>query len=132
MGPKKSILIVDDEPDARKFLRARLEAAGYGGADAADGIEALGKYTLALAGRPFDLVILDIMMPGMDGTQVLEVIRKNEELRGLYEERERTPIIMLTADYKSYMDAFKRGCDDYLLKPYEPEALLKTIASKFF
>ncbi len=80
---KTCILVVDDEPSIRKFLRANLEDKGYKVLTAADGAEALQTIEMELP----DLVIPDIMMPGLDGFQVLDLIRQHSNV----------PMLMLTA-----------------------------------
>ncbi len=123
------ILIVDDEPNVQKVLVSRLRFAGYEVDCASNGREALGAFVESLHKRPYSLIILDIMMPGMNGIEVLELIRREEEIRGiLYGDG--VPVIMLTALKKPYMEAFGRGCDDFLVKPYQPEELLSKIQEK--
>ena len=107
------ILIADDEPEIRDILRLYLEKDGYEVVEAADGAQALSALQeAALQEAGVDLVILDIMMPGIDGYRVLRNIRENSNI----------PIIMLSA--KSG-DADKilgldLGADDYITKPFQP------------
>ena len=107
------ILIADDEPEIRDLLRLYLEKDGYEVVEAADGAQALSVLQdAALLGDGIDLVILDIMMPGIDGYRVLRNIRENNNI----------PVIMLSA--KSG-DADKilgldLGADDYITKPFQP------------
>ncbi len=111
-----AILIVDDIEDNRVALKMRLELAGYTNVDeAANGREALSH----LRGRPFDLVLLDIMMPEMDGYQVLEVMKADTDLRN-------TAVIMISAvdQIDSVVRCIELGASDYLTKPFNP-ALLK-------
>ena len=79
----KRILIVEDEPDIQELLRAYLEDAGYQTAVAGDGVAALALF----GGQPFDLVLLDLMLPKIDGFGVCELIRQQSQI----------PILMLTA-----------------------------------
>ena len=79
----KNILIVEDEPDIQELLCTYLREAGYGTAAAGDGVEALGLFRA----RTFDLVLLDIMLPKIDGFGVCELIRRQSQV----------PILMLTA-----------------------------------
>lgn len=106
------ILVVDDEPHVVKLVRANLEVAGYGVISATDG---RGVVSLVEAQEP-DLVILDIMLPGMDGYEIARRIREFSSV----------PILMLTAR-GSEMDlvhGFDMGADDYLVKPFAVNELL--------
>ena len=111
MGYK--ILIVDDEPEIRDLLHLYLEKDGYEVVEAADGAEALSALQEeSLKSEGIDLVILDIMMPGIDGYRVLQNIRENSNI----------PVIMLSA---KGTDADKilgldLGADDYITKPFQP------------
>lgn len=114
----KKILIIEDEVNISKVLRKRLEKSDYVVVEASEGYEGLYQY---LRQRP-DLIILDVMMPGLDGYEVCREIRR--EIRD-----ERTPIIMLTAKGEDY-DRVKGkviGATQYKTKPYDWEDLLKTI-----
>ncbi|WP_131096945.1 response regulator transcription factor [Streptomonospora litoralis] len=108
-----SVLIADDDRAIRDSLERALRLEGYRVRTAADGVEALAE----VHGEPVDLLVLDVMMPGVDGLGVCRVLRK---------EGDRTPILMLTArvetsDRVAGLDA---GADDYLPKPFELEELL--------
>jgi len=112
------VLIVDDDPTARDVLESFLEAKGYAVASAADGPEALKR----VAADPPDVVLLDVMMPGMDGWEVLEALRA----------RSRVPVLMVTA--KDATDDVVRGLsggvDDYIVKPFklrEVEARIQAV-----
>jgi len=126
---KKKILLVDDEPQMLELLSTLLREAGYQTMNAANGPEALGLYLYGLCHDPFDLMVLDVSMPRIDGLQVLETIRKDEQNRSIAC-GDGIPIIMLTAYKSTCMVSFNLGCDDYLLKPLQPETLLKKIRSK--
>ena len=109
------ILVVDDEAPMRKYLAANLEARGYEVLAAADGMEALK----IIAERPFDLLILDIMMPGPDGLDVLKAVRREMEV----------PVLMLSARGREddKVQALDLGADDYLTKPFGVEELLARV-----
>jgi two-component system, OmpR family, response regulator MprA len=116
MGDQARILVVDDEPAVRSALSRALALERYEVALAVDGREALER----LAGRGYEVVILDITMPHLDG---LEVCRR------LREEGDRTPVLMLTArervdDRVAGLDA---GADDYLIKPFALRELLARV-----
>ncbi len=115
---KKRILVVDDEEDVLKTVSFRLESFGYEVITAKDGMEGLEK---ARNGSP-DLIVLDLMLPKIDGYKVC-VLLKNDKRYS------RIPIVMFTAkagdaDKKMGLDL---GADAYIMKPFEPEELLKTI-----
>ena len=125
------ILIVDDENEIRYILTTRIKHAGYRVESAENGEQGIDLYkkSLYMNNDPFSLVILDIMMPGINGIEVLKTIRKEEKLRKIkYEDG--IAIIMLTALKVPWMESFNEGCDDYLIKPYEPEELLNKIDVK--
>jgi CheY-like chemotaxis protein len=112
------ILIVDDNPDVREVLRCQLEMLGYLVISAENGYTGIAK---AIAEQP-DLILMDIMMPEMDGYQTMEVIRNKSEFR-------RLPIIALTAkamkgDREKCLEA---GASDYLAKPVNTEQLLSAL-----
>ena len=109
------ILIVDDNEDNRYTLSRRLTRQGYTSIDEADdGLAGLK----AIAKADYDLVLLDIMMPGMDGFEVLEELRKEGELPGL-------PVIVISAieDIESVVRCIEMGAEDYLPKPFNPVLL---------
>lgn len=109
------VLIVDDDPHIRELVRVFLEEAGMETMEAEDGVEALE----ILEHKPADLVILDIMMPNMDGWELCR------ELRQLYD----MPLLMLTAkgETKQIVKGFDLGTDDYLVKPFEPAELVARV-----
>ncbi|MFM7195031.1 MAG: response regulator transcription factor [Bacteroidota bacterium] len=112
------ILAVDDEDSILEILRYNLERAGYEVKTAGDGVEAL---EIARKFRP-NLVLLDIMMPKMDGVETCRQMRQLSELSGTF-------IIFLTARSEEYSEvaAFDVGADDYINKPIKPRALLGRI-----
>jgi DNA-binding response OmpR family regulator len=115
---KKKILIVDDESDYVEMLKMRLEAGGFDVVTASNGAEGLKT---AAAEKPH-VILLDIMMPGMDGRETLRALKRARETAGL-------PVVMLTAkgESRSIMDAQDLGAVDYLIKPCEASELLDTI-----
>ena len=115
---KKRILAVDDEKLIVLAIRHNLQLAGYDVIEAYDGREALEKIEVH---RP-DLVILDVMMPELNGWDVLTCIRDDPELRD-------TPVIMLTAlgQESDEREGIIRGADLYLTKPYEPQHLIDLV-----
>lgn len=112
------ILVVDDEPHIRRVLSAVLGGRGYDVIMASDGAEAL----MELRAAPVDLVILDLMMPGANGLEILSVIRSDPA-------RARTPVIILTAKGQDTDRdaALAGGADDFLTKPFSPKKLLARI-----
>jgi class 3 adenylate cyclase/CheY-like chemotaxis protein len=120
MRERPLILVVDDIEENVEIVRVRLEAQGYEIATASNGRDALAK---AAQFRP-DLILLDIMMPEMDGIEVTQRLKNDENLRAI-------PIILLTAkssihDVVAGLDA---GGDDYLTKPFEPATLVARVRS---
>ena len=115
MEPRKRILVVEDEVNFRELLRYLLDSAGYALQTAADGLEGLRVF---YSWQP-DLVLLDIVMPAMDGREMLGRIREMAD----------TPVIMLTAlgseDQK--VRALRAGADDYLVKPFGNDELLARV-----
>lgn len=125
----KKILLVDDEPQIVELFSTLLREDGYRAVTAPNGAEALGLYLYARYHEPFDLMVLDVSMPRIDGLQVLETIRTDEAARGIACAKG-MPIIVLTAYKSTCMLSFNLGCDDYVLKPVQPETLLAKIQSK--
>ena len=114
----KRILVVDDEKDITSLLRLRLEASGYDVLEAYDGQEAL---KIAQEESP-DLIVLDLMLPKMDGYKVCRMLKFDERFKHI-------PIIIFTAriqesDQKMGMEV---GADAYVTKPFEPQVLMAKI-----
>jgi two-component system response regulator ResD len=127
MGTRGSILVVDDEPTIADVVSRYLERAGYSARVASDGPAALRR---AGEERP-DLVVLDLMLPGMDG---LEVMRRLRE----FGEGPRVSVILLTAkgEHSDRIVGLRLGADDYVVKPFSPaelvarvDAVLRRVAS---
>jgi DNA-binding response OmpR family regulator len=115
LGPEalpRRILVVDDESNIREVLTHYLEAAGFAAIEAADGITAL---RLAAASPP-DLVVLDLMLPGIDGMEVCRRLRAESAI----------PILMLTAktEEDDKLAGFNLGADDYVTKPFSPREVV--------
>jgi DNA-binding response OmpR family regulator len=113
-----SVLVVDDEPMARTLIRLMLVRAGFEVMEAEDGFDALTKVNIVSP----DLMILDVMMPGMDGFSVCRAIREDEKARDL-------PIIMLSAktDTDSINRGMAAGANKYLTKPVSPDELTRHV-----
>lgn len=124
MGSKQSqkILVVDDEEPIRELLKYNLQKAGFEVKTASDGEQALA---IAKKFLP-DVVLLDIMMPKMDGVETCRRLRDNPQLQ-------KTFIIFLTARSEEYSEvaAFEVGADDYITKPIKPRALISRIQALF-
>ncbi|MET3522129.1 adenylate/guanylate cyclase domain-containing protein [Mesorhizobium abyssinicae] len=114
------ILAVDDTPENLEILRMRLEANGYEVATAADGEEGLAR---ARELTP-DLILLDIMMPKLDGISVVRMLKHDQSLRSI-------PVVLVTAkaDTRDLVEGLDAGGDDYLTKPFEHRALLARVRS---
>ena len=124
------ILIVDDEDDNSRLLaeilgdRAECKIAN-------SGPKALAAFETACEMKnPYQIILLDVAMPGMDGLEVLERIREYERLHGILL-GDGIPVIMVTAHTNTFMKSFNRGCDDFILKPVDGDELLAKIESKF-
>jgi len=120
------ILIVDDDFLSRKLLARELRKLGPC-AQACGGEEGLQAYKSALAeGAPYDLILLDIVMPGMDGGELLRMIRAEENSRGATGDR-RCAIAMATtqADKDTVVRSFRDEADGYIIKPYTPGSVLR-------
>ncbi len=125
LSMKQRVLIVDDDEQNRAILLEILENK-YDIAEACCGEEALSMYAEF---KP-DLILLDIMMPGVDGREVLRTIRETEEKNRIYAGLG-VPIIMLTAHQDPWFKSFGEGCDDYIVKPFAAKQLLEKVESVF-
>jgi class 3 adenylate cyclase len=114
MPRQSTILVVDDDPINRKLLEHNLLGDGHRVVSATDGIEALER----IREETPDLVLLDVLMPGLDGFGVLEHIRADSSLQAL-------PVIMISAleDFQSVIRCIELGAEDYLPKPFDPVLL---------
>ncbi len=115
---KEKILIVDDESRMRKLIRDFLEREGYRVLEAADGIEAMERF---YENKDISLIILDVMMPRMDGWQVCREVRQNSKV----------PIMMLTAraEEQNELKGFELGVDEYIAKPFSPKILVARVGA---
>jgi two-component system KDP operon response regulator KdpE len=115
MEDAKLILVVDDEPRMRRFMRMNLDLEGYRVIEASNGMEAIDRVRDDLP----DLVLLDVMMPEMDGFEALRLIRETSSV----------PIIMLTvkSDEEDRVRGLELGADDYVTKPFSPRELASRI-----
>lgn len=125
MNEKKRILVVDDEPDFASIIEGNLKREGYEVEVAYDGVEALEKVKKS----PPDAIVLDVMMPEMDGYEVCAKLKKDENYADI-------PIVMLTAvaDHVtstrySHADGMGMEADDYLPKPASAEDIIDSIKS---
>jgi len=112
MGEKPKVLVVDDEDRIRRLIRMYLEREDFIIEEADNGADAL---TLAIE-NDYDVILLDIMMPEMDGIEVCEAIRAEKS----------TPILMLTAkgEESNRVQGFESGADDYIVKPFSPREVI--------
>lgn len=122
------MLILEDDFFHRKLMMRLLMQFGEC-ASAATGPEAVNVFTKSLEqNQRFDVVFLDIMVPGMDGQKVLKVLRELEHQRGIDHEH-RARIVMVTAlsDKQNITAAYQENCDAYLIKPYDEAKLVDTL-----
>ena len=117
MLEKKRILIVDDDAEIRDLLEFDISSSGYFVDTASDGMEGLNK---ALNNK-YDLILLDVMMPKMNGWQVLKTIREYSQV----------PVIMLTAkgEEQDELHGFDLGVDEYISKPFSPKILVARVGA---
>lgn len=110
-----TILVADDEAKIRAVIREYAEFEGYKVIEAVDGADAVEK----CKGADFDVIIMDIMMPGLDGFSATKLIKKEKDI----------PIIMLSARGEEYdkLFGFEIGIDDYVVKPFSPKELMARI-----
>ena len=119
MEEKKKVLIVDDEPDLLETMAFRLDAAGYEVITAADGASGVKK---AREEGP-DLIIMDVMMPGMDGFEALEKLKEEIATRKIP-----TVVFSCGKDEEEWAKkSLKLGAAGYIVKPFETESLLFTV-----
>ncbi|HYM25193.1 MAG TPA: response regulator [Vicinamibacterales bacterium] len=119
---KKHVLVVDDSPTDRQIATLLLQRQGYDVTTAIDGEDALEK----VAAAPPPLIVLDIILPKMNGYQVLRQLKAAPETRGIK--------VILVSSKNQESDRFwglKQGADDYIAKPYPDEALLNAVARHF-
>ena len=118
MFGKKKILIIEDEPELANAIKIRLQAKGYNADTANDG---LAGWEAVQSIKP-DLVLLDLILPVMDGYEVCRYIKGDKKTKNI-------PVIILTAKsvFKDVDKGFKVGADDYIIKPYDLNILLKKI-----
>ncbi len=114
----KRILIVDDEPDFRFSAGIALRRAGYSTEAVADGAEALNLVQLGKESAPFDLLIVDIQMQGLSGTELIDELKKRNI---------NTPVLVVSgfADTTLLDELLKKGCRAFLAKPFESRELVR-------
>lgn len=117
-NPHETVLVVDDEEDILLLCRVNLEFEGYRVVTASSGVDGL---RIAREIRP-SMVLLDVMMPSMDGWHVLEALKADPETSAI-------PVVMLTARVQGedQMRGWSGGAADYIMKPFSPVALLETL-----
>lgn len=115
---KRKILVVDDDPTMVKLINVNLKLNNYSVVEATSGEQALD----VLVNEPLDLVVLDIMMPGVDGWEVLKRVRNNPET-------EEMPVILVTAKTQDsdVIRGWELGADEYVIKPFNPLLLVEVI-----
>jgi DNA-binding response OmpR family regulator len=116
MSPR--VLIVDDEPDIRLVLEARLQTAGFAVESADDGMQALSR----IRANPPDLIVLDLMLPGIDGFGVCAMVKRDQRYSHI-------PVIMLTARSQpnDRRTGESLGADAYMSKPFRADELLAKV-----
>ncbi|MFA6378520.1 MAG: response regulator [Candidatus Omnitrophota bacterium] len=122
------ILVVDDNYENRELIAEILRDVAHCDV-ASNGKEAIDSYNASLQENPYDLILLDIEMPEINGLELLRKIRQSEEAADI-PLGEGVAIIMVTAHKKPFLDAFYQGCNDYLIKPIDPQKLIQKIEKK--
>lgn len=122
MSDTPKILVVDDDEHILRSLSQYLELEDFNVVSASSGPEALALF----AKEKPDLLVLDVMMPGMDGFQVLETLRKDPETAGV-------PVLMLTArdQHNDILKGYQMGATSYLVKPFNLDELVEAIREVF-
>lgn len=117
---KNLIMLVDDEPNLRELLRQMLELGGFDVVEAEDGLEALEKLEMVAP----DVMILDVMMPNLDGVSLCKKLRAGTDFAGL-------PIIMVSGktQHKAVQEGLAAGANQYLCKPITVQELLQSVQS---
>jgi two-component system chemotaxis response regulator CheY len=122
------ILVVDDNFENRQLLAEILRevaACDF----AATGKEAIEAYNLTVQKKePYSLILLDIELPEVNGLEILTKIRESEKAAGI-PLGDGIPIIIVTAYEKRFLEAYEKGCDDYVLKPIQTDVLMEKIAN---
>ena len=118
MADRRRVLVVDDEPDVLLLCRVNLEFEGYEVMEASDGVEAMSR----VRERRPDVVLLDVMMPRMDGWQVLSELKADDELKDI-------PVVMLTAKVQDQdqIRGWSSGASEYITKPFSPLSLSQVL-----
>ena len=118
--PAKQIIVVEDESDIREVLIYNLTRQGYEATGVEDGREAVGLIRREVP----DLVLLDLMLPGLNGLEVCRILKENPETRGI-------PIIMVSAkgEEDDIVRGLELGADDYISKPFSVRELLARVAA---
>jgi DNA-binding response OmpR family regulator len=128
LNPGSQVLVVDDDKVIRFILQAMLEAEGYAVVCAENGLEALKllscEHPSQATKLPFELVVLDVMMPHMSGLEMLQEVRKDARLVGL-------PVLMLTAEASPEDEArgYAAGADFFMAKPFDRRQLLDGVSA---
>ncbi len=117
-GVRRKILVVEDESDIRELIRYNLEQEGFAVEEAADGVQALDRINR----RSPDLVVLDLMLPGMSGLEICRKVRSTEQTASL-------PILVVTAKGTEVdrVLGLEMGADDYVVKPFSPREVVARV-----
>lgn len=122
------ILVVDDVETNRQLLIEVLGDKAKCG-QASNGNEAFEIYDAGIDSEKYDLILLDVDMPEVNGIEFLQKLRAKEESNGI-SLGDGIPVIMVTAHKESFIDAFNQGCDDYIVKPIDGDKLLTKVTEK--
>lgn len=119
---QKRIFIIEDEPDIRNLLEFILTSEGYTVSHFANGEDAIKEINI----KTPDLILLDVMLPGINGLEICKLIKNNQEIKHIY-----TIILTSKADEFDILNGIYCGCDDYITKPFSQKILLAKIKAVF-
>ena len=118
-------LVIDKNKSSQQIIIDSLNTVAK--CDVAiDGKEAIENYNKSVKSHPYDIILLDILIPNVNGLEFLTVLRKHEKDLGI-DFGDGIPVIIIANDKKLLLEAYNKGCDGYILKPFEPEILIQKI-----
>ncbi|MBF0620213.1 MAG: response regulator transcription factor [Candidatus Omnitrophica bacterium] len=126
----RKIMIVDDDRGSRALVQKAFENESFEITSVDDGRKAIAAYFNSLSTSPYNLIILDVSMPLVNGIDVLKKIRAEEASRGIAHGAGSVPIIIISGSTDRRLEALNMKCDDYLIKPFSRDVLLGKVKEK--